>query len=290
MLTQIPQQIERASRKLAFHARRYWSPIASPPLSAGEEQILQNLRQAGVAITSLLQLDYPQTSALLRAIDEAIVHLPDASGLLVGASDRQIEGHQTSIAKNQLLQHPDIFLWGLQDACLDLAETYFQQPIAYLGCALFQEIPNQRQSGTRLWHRDGEDYKVLKLLIYLNDVDQGGGPFEYIPRQMSPSYRPFCRHGNIITDAIMAQVIPPTHWRQCLGPRGTVIVVDTVNVFHHATVPQRPRIALTFAYTSARPKDLERCRLFFKYSDPVAWQHCQTLMSPRQRQAAQGWR
>ena len=290
MLTPIPQQIGRASRKLAFHARCYWPQTGPPPLPAHEQQILKALRQEGVATTSLQRLDYPQTPALLRAIAAVSVDLPDASGLLAGASDRQVEGHQTCIPKNQLLQHPDIFLWGLQEACLDLAETYFQQPIAYLGCSLFQEIPNQRQSGVRLWHRDGEDYKVLKLLLYLNDVDEGGGPFEYIPRQMSPSYRPFRHQGNIITDAVMALVIPPTQWRQCLGPRGTVIVVDTVSVFHHATVPQRPRIALTFAYTSARPKDLERCRLFFKYSDPVAWQHCQTLMSPRQRQAAQGWR
>jgi len=32
------------------------------------------------------------------------------------------------------------------------------------------------------WHRDREDYKILKCFIYYSDVDDEDGPFEYVPR------------------------------------------------------------------------------------------------------------
>ena len=33
---------------------------------------------------------------------------------------------------------------------------------------------------TQFWHSDPGSYRVLKALIYLNDVDENGGPFEII--------------------------------------------------------------------------------------------------------------
>ena len=36
-------------------------------------------------------------------------------------------------------------------------------------------------------HHDTEDRRVLKLLVWLNDVDLDGGPFEYIERSRTPA-------------------------------------------------------------------------------------------------------
>lgn len=32
------------------------------------------------------------------------------------------------------------------------------------------------------WHRDREDFKILKIFIYYSDVNKNNGPFEYVPR------------------------------------------------------------------------------------------------------------
>ena len=32
------------------------------------------------------------------------------------------------------------------------------------------------------WHRDREDYKLLKIFVYYSDVNKENGPFEYVPK------------------------------------------------------------------------------------------------------------
>ena len=34
---------------------------------------------------------------------------------------------------------------------------------------------------SQLWHRDFDDKHLLKAFLYLRDVDDGAGPFEYVP-------------------------------------------------------------------------------------------------------------
>ena len=36
----------------------------------------------------------------------------------------------------------------------------------------YKDIPNGQKSETRLWHRDGEDFKLLKIVVYLNNVSK----------------------------------------------------------------------------------------------------------------------
>jgi hypothetical protein len=137
---------------------------------------------------------------------------------------------------------------------LNIAENYIGLPVAYLGVNLRKDIPNQKQVGTRLWHTDGEDRRMLKAIIYLNDVDENGGPFEYIPQNLTPSYRSFKHLYCKILDEDMKKVVPACHWKQCTGAAGTVILVDTARLFHHGRVPEKERAALFFCYTSRKPK------------------------------------
>ena len=289
MLSTIPNQVNRASKKLDFHLRSAYPKKYTSSLTFLDRQIIKDIKQKGVSIKSLHTLDFKDTADFFKLAEEASSHMPPLSAINQ-SRERCVGSHGVGLGPNKLLQYPDIFLWGLQERWLNLVEYYFQQPIAYLGCGLRREVPNQRQTGVRLWHRDGEDYKVVKILIYLNDVDKTGGAFEYIPRKISPSYRPFRKQHCLIRDPDMQQVVPQQYWEKCTGPRGTVIIADTVSVFHHATVPQRERLALTFAYTSAKPKNLEMARKFFQYSDRSAWLHVQKLMSSRQKQVAVNWR
>jgi len=43
------------------------------------------------------------------------------------------------------------------------------------------------------WHRDREDYKLLKIFIYHSDVDENTGPFQYVPKSFCggdfPTYK-----------------------------------------------------------------------------------------------------
>ena len=47
------------------------------------------------------------------------------------------------------------------------------------GVSVKREIANGLMEGpARVFHRDPEDERVLKIIVYLSDVDEGAGPFQ----------------------------------------------------------------------------------------------------------------
>jgi hypothetical protein len=110
---------------------------------------------------------------------------------------------------------------------------------------------------SQLWHRDPGDLKVIKVFIYLSDVDAQCGPFTYIP-----GTHPFGSVNALtkkldekkrVSDDLMARVLPSQSWRVCTGPANTMIVADTLG-FHRGGKPiAGRRILITFTYTSGTP-------------------------------------
>jgi hypothetical protein len=77
-----------------------------------------------------------------------------------------------------------LVLWGVSPALLRIAQHYFGLPAAYDGPKVAFTPVDGRQAGTRLWHRDREDRRMIKVAIYLNDVTEGGGPLQAIKRNV----------------------------------------------------------------------------------------------------------
>lgn len=288
MPTQFSDVVNRASRKAGFHWRSL-RPRQLPSLNPSDQLVVKGLRKQGAYATSLSEMGFTDADNFLLSVDEVIAQLPPTSSITF-AGERSVNSHCVGLSAAQMLAHPDVFAWGLQQRWLDLVENYLRQPVAYLGCVVRHDAANQAQVGIRLWHRDAEDYSVVKVLIYLNDVDEAGGPFEYIPRPQTPSYQHFQSLKGLIKDENMAQVVPQHQWQACTGPRGTALLMDAANIFHHASVPQRDRASITFAYTTARPKDKSKCKSWCAQADTTLWEKLQAQLTPRQRMALAGWR
>jgi hypothetical protein len=288
MLLKVPDAVTRASKKANFHLRSV-QLRPSHDLNKHDRLLVSQLRHEGVATTTLDDLALLGTSTMLSIANRELAHIPRGSTVEF-KGERAASSHSVGLNSRKLMVYPDLFMWGLQSRWLELIEDYLRQPVAYLGCAIRREVPNQKQVGVRLWHQDGEDYKVVKVIIYLNDVGEDEGPFEYIPKKQTPSYTQFNHINNNIRDHDMAQVVPPHHWKRCLGARGTVVIADTVSVFHHASVPRKERYSLTMAYTSRAPKNISLCRKWCPYDETEAWLKIQTMLSPRQRKALIDWR
>jgi hypothetical protein len=110
---------------------------------------------------------------------------------------------------------------------------------------------------SQLWHRDPEDIRLIKVFIYLGDIDANCGPFSYIPRTQpfgaKASADPEHTHPKRITDEEMRATVPQQDWLACTGPAGTMILADTVG-FHRGGKPKiGNRILITFTYTSGTP-------------------------------------
>ena len=176
--------------------------------------------------------------------------------------------------------------WGLAEENLDLAERYIGLPVFFHGVAVRRErADGPADYHTRRWHLDIDDRRMLKIIIYLNDVGDGCGPFEYLNRNASDhAARIFRYSAGHISDAAMARVVPAADWVQVTGPRLTAIFVDPKRLFHRVQPPTTAdRYSLTFTYTSTTPlfETFPESRL-----SPAALAGLSNELTPRQRRAA----
>jgi hypothetical protein len=223
-----------------------------PPLEARDRPVVEALRRDGVCTTSLRELDFAETTAMVAAADRlfgAIDGRPPGKG-----------GYCVSAGKGEIEAYPELIRWGLNERLLAIVAHYLELPVAYRGLTVRQDIKGGDQVETRLWHRDAEDKRIVKAIVYLNDVDRGGGAFEVIPGRYSPPTWRAYRASGRLDDDDMASLVPRSRWRTCSGPRGTVVITDTCSVFHRGQIAEsEDRRALFFCYNSSQPLQPAYC-------------------------------
>mgnify|MGYP000099513185 CR=1 FL=1 len=141
----------------------------------------------------------------------------------------------------------------MQPRLIAIVEHYLGLPVAYDGLNLFYTIADGRQIGTRKWHRDREDRRMVKIAVYCNDVDAGGGPLQILRRgvidpalESSFTY-PVLSQEDL--EALLGRAPADDEVITCTGRAGTVIFSDTASQYH------RGKPALTS----------DRCAIFYNY-------------------------
>jgi hypothetical protein len=225
-----------------------------PELSAQDLQISQTLLTKGLCITSLESLNLPFTDNFFTAaqnLSDELAHmaeLPKYKGK-----------HTLTATAEQLMRYPNIFLWGAQERLLRIAEHYLQLPVAYDGLSYYFSIANGLEAGPRKWHRDKEDWHMIKVGVYLSDVDILSGPFECVdPEANITIYKQAKQKYQVFRNDELKSFLGEDSqtWKtSCTGSRGTVIFVDTAHYYHRGKPPiTRNRSAIFFGYFSIRPK------------------------------------
>ncbi|MGY1649776.1 hypothetical protein [Geodermatophilus sp. SYSU D01119] len=243
LVGRVPAARSLAHRRWQRRLRRH-EPLL-PSLPPAHASLVTTLREQGVAITTLDGLGLPRT-AELRA---GLTRLAD------GLARRPADGDTVRPPLEAVLSCPEVWQWGLAPEVLDLVESHLGLPARYHGADVRREVATGRTVGVRQWHRDIEDHRVFKVLVWLDDVDLDTGPFEYVPRDATRRLTRELRYvtGFVGDDDVRAHV-PESEWRQATGPRWTAVVADTRAVFHRAMPPRRrDRYSVTFTWTSRTP-------------------------------------
>jgi hypothetical protein len=233
--------------------QRYLShhPTHLTQLSPVTAKILQTLQHTGVCLSTLAELGYPDTDPFCRSSLNLFQDLPTSQN--------------TSIIRatpSHFRAYPQTFTWGLQPQILNLVTAYLGTPPAYDGPFYTLSQPDNQEVDARVWHRDREDRKMLKIIIYFSDVDKSSSPFQWLTPEYSDAlsdlvsqhrlyrYRTFLHRE-------LQHWLPTVEKKglvSCLGQAGTVIFVDTARVYHRGKPPStNPRSAAIFSYFSRRP-------------------------------------
>jgi len=161
-----------------------------PALDVNESYIVDALVNEGVFVTSLEALSLPSTPLLLKAAEGLLTDIETALPVDSSSHTNSYNIYTVCTCYNKIAkEYPDLFLWRVEEPLLNIAENYIGLPVACIGVDFRKEIPheNGRNLGTKLWHREGEDCRKVKILIYFNEVFDDSIVFEYIPRRLSPS-------------------------------------------------------------------------------------------------------
>ena len=147
---------------------------------------------------------------------------------------------------------------------LDVAATYFGF-LPKLNSFMLQQTllvpPGAPAYLSQRWHRDPEDKKMLKVFIYMTDVNNiGAGPFTYVKgsqlggrwRHVFPQRPPA---GSYPPEGEVEKIVPKSDIQVCLAPAGTVIFCDTSGLHRGGYSTTTQRVLLLPAFSSRASKN-----------------------------------
>ncbi|MDZ8049857.1 MAG: phytanoyl-CoA dioxygenase family protein [Aulosira sp. ZfuVER01] len=260
MLKTLESKISALNSEFAYRFSRFKHRKNLPALEKRDRLILNALKKDGAYVTTLADLGLKTTPELLQAAHKL---LPT----MVANSNHQAQQLPQIYT---VTDFSEFTAWGHEQRLLNIIENYLSLPVAFQGVHLRQDFPNQNQFGTLLWHKDSEDRRMVKIIIYLHDVEEKHGPFEYVPLSSLSNLNSYWidyklwKSGYLgINDEELKAIIPQSAWKSCPGPAGTVIIADPRTVLHHGTLRTEARPALFFVYTANPPKRPELCTQYW---------------------------
>jgi hypothetical protein len=234
-------------------------------LTAEPQRVLSALNRDGVAITSVgaIGANGSLFSELAAAVDrleqEKAAELDEARR---AANDTAAIGNKTFnvelLGPHPVLDSSDVFCrFALDRPILDMANAYFEMFTRLRYVNVWHTLATSvRPRESQLWHRDREDFLIMKVFVYLADVADDTGPYTYAPGThpkgpitVEPAY---ALEGGVkrTTDEEMAAVVPADRWIKATGQRGTIVFTDTRGYHKGGLARGRDRLMYTCMFTS----------------------------------------
>jgi hypothetical protein len=231
------------------------------------------LNEDGIAVSSIESL--PSLNVDLDGLCAAANNLIDEKGECISDLRRNANNEDQVGSKTFNLEmlgsklvfdpHSIFARLALNQVFVNIANRYFQMcaKLRYYNVWL-TAASKSRARESQLWHFDREDKYILKVFLYLDDVDEGTGPFTYAPgthkKGRHHSVEPeFFLEGSVrrTTDEQMSAVYSKERWRVCTGKKGTIVFADTRGYHKGGEARTKDRLMFTCMYTSPASESME---------------------------------
>jgi hypothetical protein len=160
---------------------------------------------------------------------------------------------QSVLCAEDYAHYPELLSLGLNRHVLAAVSRYLGTLPVLRTVDVFWTPPpdGSEHKGSQRFHFDHDDYREVKLFFYIEDVDERGGPFTFLPKTLSDEVAakatPF--RGESYTDEDVHRVCPPELSVKFVGPAGTGVIVDTSNCLHFGgRVDHRGRLMAMHQY------------------------------------------
>jgi ectoine hydroxylase-related dioxygenase (phytanoyl-CoA dioxygenase family) len=256
---------ELHDRLLANRAARRLYAHEPPALDPVQQRVLERVREEGYAVVPMSEL-ISDTTVTSELEAEAGRFITQTEAELA----REREGGESSLRRRpgkefvvrkyayevELgLDDPWLRL-GLNARLLDIANTYLGMwaKLEYVDVWYTPPVDQAERQSSQRWHRDFNDRHLLKAFLYLVDVDEDSGPFEYVPRSAPGGeldhlwpWRPL--GDNYPPDEEFAAKLAEKAV-SFTAPKGTLIFCNTSGFHRGGFAIGKPRVLATVTYSS----------------------------------------
>jgi ectoine hydroxylase-related dioxygenase (phytanoyl-CoA dioxygenase family) len=233
-----------------------------PQLDDVQRRILADVEAEGYATVSFTELFGDEQWQELETMRDRFVAETEADLAKGGDNVRVRAGKEFVVRLHsydvQLSLDDPWFRTAASHRLLDLANAYLEMWSKLEYVDVWYSVP-QPADATRIssqrWHRDYNDQHLLKVFLYLVDVDETMGPFQYVPgSQPGGQYAdawPWEPLGeNYPTEEELEALIPSSSVRAFTAPRGTLIFCNTAGFHRGGFSTTSPRVLATATYSS----------------------------------------
>ena len=248
--------------RFAANGVRAGCALVTPAVFTDTRAIARELTEQGIVVSPS---DRFLSDAGRDALASAAAALRDASrgeavrDILAGVAEHKgKKSFRVDLVKGAIRASHPLLKVALDVKLLEIVAAYLGMWPALHSIGGWLNYPTDEPAAlSQLWHHDPEDLKIIKTFIYLEDVGEENGPFTYVPgtHPFGPNV-PKARTQNDkrrVADEQFTEVFPPSMWRVCTGPAGTMILADTLG-YHRGGKPNAgTRLLVTFTYTSGTP-------------------------------------
>jgi hypothetical protein len=242
--------------------RLYCNEAKSMELNSLQEQIVNELTENGICIVHFNNL-FPT-----RAFGE--FHALAGTYLQESRNQKLVETIQGGRLADQwkfylvrLFGNRPVFDQSNKFLDLSLSDEVLRIVCRYLGmfCRIIDidlwcnvATPGPASYSQR-WHRDPDDKKLIKLFLYLRDVDETKGPFCFVPGshnggRFSKVYRQTLADSHYPPEGEVEKWFSKDQIKVCTGSAGTVILCDTTGLHKGGHPASGLRVLFTTAYTT----------------------------------------
>ena len=233
-----------------------------PQLDDVQRRILADVEAEGYSTVAFTELFGDEQWQELEAMRDRFVAETEADLAKGGENVRVRAGKEFVVRLHsygaQLSLDDPWFRAAASRRLLDIANAYLEMWSKLEYVDVWYSVPQsadaQRISSQR-WHRDYNDQHLLKVFLYLVDVDESMGPFQYVPDSQPGgqyagawSWEPLGQ--NYPTEEELETVIPSSSVRAFTAPKGTLIFCNTAGFHRGGFSTTSPRVLATATYSS----------------------------------------
>ena len=234
-----------------------------------QKRILADLRDNGIAFARVTDILSQQEWEELRSYVLGRVNDPAIQTRMQeqrSAEYKQEEKYfNIDLVNSRILdlKHP-LYRFALNEKILGIANEYMGMYTKFRGIRLWASLPVPKgvpETASQRWHRDLDDRQLMKTFVYFNDVDETGGPFNYIRQShggggkwnnIFPTPFPV---GSYPPQGAVEKAIPQEYIVKATGKAGTLIFCDTSGFHKGGYCTEKNRYMLFCLYASAATID-----------------------------------